>query len=268
MYFNEDVSDRMSFDLVSSSYHEARPEYPVDMYEDMADIVGVNDTPLKFSRVLEVGSGSGQATKTLTKFSDFVDCVEPGENFVNILNLIFVKNSNIKIHHSSFEDFRATKKYDLVFSGCALHWIAKDVVFEKSRNLLNDNGWLMAVWHMPRFNDEIYALIDKIIIPYSPDFDIPRGTRKQIENFDHGLKDFSDNRGFTKCSKKIYYNKQYLGNEKLTDLIWSYACITDMGVANSEAVYQLLMKGIINLGKESHEVNNCFPFVAGQRLGV
>jgi len=268
MYFNEDVSDRMNFDLVSSSYFEARPEYPIEMYNDIAEIVGVKDTPLIFSHVLEVGSGSGQATQTLSKFSDFVDCVEPGENFVNILNSIFEKNSNVTIHRSTFEDFSTTKKYDLVFSGSALHWIEKDVVFEKSRDLLNDNGWLMAVWHMPRFSDEVYVLVDKFIMPYIPGFDIPRGTPKQIEYFDQGLKDFSDNRGFKKCSRKIYYNKKNLSNDKLTDLIWSYASVTKIGESNSESVYQSLRQGIINIGKESHEVNNCFPFVAGQRIGV
>ena len=52
------------------------------MYKDIADIIGCNNTNLKFDNILEVGSGSGQATKALSEFADTVlDCIEPGENF-------------------------------------------------------------------------------------------------------------------------------------------------------------------------------------------
>ena len=107
--------------------------------------------------------------------------------FVNILNSRFWDSEIVNIHQSTLKIFKATKKYDLIFSGCALHWIEKDVMYERSRELLKEGGWLMAVWNMPRFEEAIYTLINQYIIPFEADFDIPRGTKEQIEYFDHGL---------------------------------------------------------------------------------
>lgn len=270
MYFSDDVNFRMnyrmSFDCVSSSYHEARPEYPAEMYRDIADIVGFKDSNLKFSNILEVGSGSGQATNVLSQLASTVlDCIEPGENFVNLLSSRFKDNPIVNIHQSTFEYFNTAKKYDLIFSGCALHWIEKEVAYERSIELLNNGGWLMAVWNMPQFTDEIYTLINRNIIPFEAKFDIPKGTPERLENFDHGLDDFSNNRGFINCMNKIYYTKRHLSAKDLVDLIWSYVNISILGESNSDTVYQSLIEAVCKLGKDSYEVKNCYPFVAGQK---
>lgn len=270
MYFSDDVdfrmNYRMSFDRVSSNYNEARPGYPSEMYRDIADLVGVKDSSLKFDKILEVGSGSGQATKVLSKLAGTtLDCIEPGENFVKLLNSRFKENSNVNIHQSTFEDFKTTTKYDLIFSGCALHWIEKEIVYERSIELLNEGSWLMAVWNMPQFEDEIYTLINRYITPFEAEFEIPQVTKERLEYFDSGLEDFSNNRGFTKCMNKIYYNTRHLNAKDLVDLIWSYVNISILGESNSNTVYQSLLGKVCKLGKENHEVKNCYPFVAGQK---
>ncbi len=270
MYFSEDVSYRMSFDLVSSNYHQARPGYPVEMYNDMAQIMGFDsDAPkLKIGSILEVGSGSGQATESLSVLASAVDCIEPGENFVQIMNSKFEGSPHVAIHQTTYEEFIPDKKYDLIFSGCAFHWISKDVVFGKSREILKDGGWLMAVWNMPRFDDEIYLLIKELIIPFQEEFDIPRGSKDQLEYFNEGFSEFSEKRGFINCMKNVYEGKRVLNNESLTNLIWSYIDLRELAEYDIKSIYRNLLSGVYELGKSRHIVHNYYPFAAGQKASI
>lgn len=267
MYFNEDVSNRMNFDLVSFNYHKSRPEYPNEMYQDIAKIMGVENRGSQaiLGDILEVGSGSGQATKALAAFSESLDCVEPGENFVRLLEENYGARPGVSVHHTSYEKYLPIKKYDLIFSGCAFHWISKEVVFGNSRNILKENGWLMAVWNMPRFSDSVYSLMERLIVPFDKNFDIPRGTKEQLDYFDEGFNDFSKNRGFTNCSKKIYEGKRLLSDESLVNLIWSYVNLSELSYENSEDVFQSLLSGVDSLKEDTHEVHNYYPFASGQR---
>jgi len=265
MYFCDDRNNRMTFDQVSESYLEARPEYPRELYDDVLKILFGNDPYGRLANVLEVGSGSGQATSKLNTFSQSLDCIEPGVNFLKILNIKFKDNDAVKTHLCTFEEFKSDKKFDLIFSGCALHWIPKTIVLRKSDELLTSGGWLVGVWNMPRFETPIYDIIEKVILPLYPDFDIPRGTKEQIEFFDEGYKAMISQNWVKDSHKKIYYDKRSLSNEMVLKLIWSYMAVDVLGAGNVESVYQQLNEEIQLLSLKTHIVENCYPFAMAQK---
>ncbi len=265
MYFCDDRNNRMIFDQVSESYLEARPEYPQELYEDMSKKLFGDDSYGRLDNVMEVGSGSGQATCKLSTFSQSLDCIEPGENFVKILNTTFKENDAIKTHLCTFEEFKSDKTFDLIFSGCALHWIPKTIVLTKSNALLKSGGWLAGVWNMPKFEAPIYGIIEKVVLPLYPDFDIPRGTKEQIEYFNEGYDALISQDWVKDSYKKIYYDKRSLTNEMVLKLIWSYMALDELGAGNVESVYQQLAEEIKLLGLETHTVENCYPFAMAQK---
>lgn len=265
MYFCDDISDRMIFDQVSESYLEARPEYPQEIYVDILAKLFGDDSNSRLNNVLEVGSGAGQATKKLTTFSKSLDCIEPGKNFIKILDARFKDDNSVKTHQSTFEEFQSKLTYDLIFSGCALHWIPKVIVLAKSEALLKSGGWLVAVWNMPRFESDIYKIIESVIHPLYPDFDIPRGTEEQIKFFDVGYEVLKSQDWVNNEQKNIYYDKRSLNNELLLKLIWSYMDISALGARNYESVYRRLDKEIQGLGHENHIVENCYPLAMAQK---
>ncbi len=265
MYFSDDRNNRMIFDQVSESYLDARPEYPQELYDEVLPMLFANKSNNRLENVLEVGSGSGQATNKLCSFSHALDCIEPGVNFVKLLNTKFKGNDAVKIHQCTFEEFKSDKKFDLIFSGCALHWIPKTIVLTKSDELLKSGGWLAGVWNMPRFEAPIYDIIQSVILPLYPDFEIPRGTNEQIEYFDEGYKALI-NQGWVKTSyKKIYYDTRNLNNEMVLKLIWSYMAVDELGEENIEPVYQQMKAKIKELGLKTHLVENCYPFAMAQK---
>ena len=165
----------------------------------------------------------------------------------------------------TFEAFQSDKKFDLIFSGCALHWIPKAIVLSKSEALLNSGGWLVGVWNMPKFEAVIYDILQSVILPLYRDFDIPRGTMKQIEFFDEGFEALTNQDWVQDSQKKIYYDTRSLNNDMLLKLIWSYMDLAALGAGNSESVYQQLDKEIKGLGFKTHIVENCYPLAMAQK---
>lgn len=265
MYFSDDRSGRMIFDKVSESYLEARPEYPQEIYEDILAKLFDGNSNNMLDNVLEVGSGAGQASKKLSTFAQSLECIEPGKSFVKILNTIFKDNNSIKTHQCTFEEFQSDKKFDLIFSGCALHWVPQAVVLAKSNELLQSGGWLVGVWNMPRFDSKIYDLIKSIVLPLYNDFEIPKGSAEEIKYFDVGYKALVNQTWVKNHFKKIYYGKRSLNNELLLKLIWSYMNLDALGAENNKSVYQQLDKKIQELGRKSHIVENCYPLAMAQK---
>ncbi|MER7177384.1 SAM-dependent methyltransferase, partial [Streptomyces mesophilus] len=52
----------LSFDAVAAQYATARPDYPPELFETLEELTG---TPLDGRRVLDVGAGTGIASRLL-----------------------------------------------------------------------------------------------------------------------------------------------------------------------------------------------------------
>ena len=58
------------------------------------------------------------------------------------------KSENVNTYKAYFEDFKSNKKYDLIFSARAFHWVDATVGYPKVWDMLNDSGVLAVFWHM------------------------------------------------------------------------------------------------------------------------
>ena len=65
------------FDTVASSYEKFRPGYAAELYQRIFDYIPIDER----SDVVEVGSGSGQATEPILKTGCRLTAVECGEQF-------------------------------------------------------------------------------------------------------------------------------------------------------------------------------------------
>lgn len=123
-----------TFDKVSSAYDKMRPGYPYELYQMIFSYVHISEN----SRVVEVGSGTGQATGPILAKGCKLTAVEYGEHLSARLKEKF---GALNVITGRFEDIPFDENaYDLVFSATAFHWIPEETGYRKVYSMLRSGG--------------------------------------------------------------------------------------------------------------------------------
>jgi SAM-dependent methyltransferase len=136
------TSAREGFERIAVAYDQARPGYPPALFAALASTCGLNAS----DRVLEIGCGTGQATRSLAERGCEIRCVELGENLAALARDNLDGYPNVTIDVVSFEDADlAPEDFDLVFSATAFHWVDPAVGYQKVARVLRQSGCLALV---------------------------------------------------------------------------------------------------------------------------
>src|ERR1700689_5029293 len=114
------------FDEVAAEYDRHRPVYPDELVDQACQVAGIGAG----DRVLEIGCGSGQLTRSLVALAR-----------QNLAGAGEVEFMNARFEDASFppEHFRA------VFSASALHWVDPKVSWRKIADVLVPGGTLALI---------------------------------------------------------------------------------------------------------------------------
>jgi SAM-dependent methyltransferase len=136
---------RETFGSVAELYDRARPEYPAAVYDDLAELAGLEPG----SRLLEIGSGTGKATVELARRGYAVTGIELSRDLAEIARRNLAGFPNAEIEVGDFETWEPQEAgFDAVVAFAAFHWIAPELRYEKPARLLRPGGAL-AVVHGP-----------------------------------------------------------------------------------------------------------------------
>lgn len=165
------TSLKQSFNFVADSYERFRPVYPTELFKDITSYsnLDVNDT------LLEIGSGTGKATEGFLQsgYSN-ITCIEYGENLVELTRNKFSNYRDLQVIHSGFEEWNNpdNKKFNLVFSGTAFHFIPHEKGYRKVASLLTEDGVLALFWFVHVASDEaVYQSIREVYEKHAPHLD-------------------------------------------------------------------------------------------------
>ena len=140
------MKPRLIHDQVAQRYDRARPGYPAALFDDIIAYANLAAD----ARILEVGCGTGQATRPMARRGFALDCIEPGAQMAAIARANLADFPAVTLTCTDFERFRAPPAgYDLLLSATAFHWIDPEVRFRKARDLLKPGGTLALFWHRP-----------------------------------------------------------------------------------------------------------------------
>jgi SAM-dependent methyltransferase len=130
---------RTTFEQVPELYEQARPTYPAQLFDDLAELAGLRDG----SRLLEVGCGTGQATLPLARRGYAVVCVELGEGLAAAARRNLAPFPDVEVVHANFETWEPDRRdFDAVVAFTAFHWVDPELRYEKAARLLRDRGAL------------------------------------------------------------------------------------------------------------------------------
>lgn len=137
---------RLVFGEVADLYDRFRPEYPERLIDDVVRLAGVNgERP-----VLEVGSGTGKATRMFAARGIPVIGVEPSAEMAAVARHTLDGRAAVIIEQSDFEHWDpAGRCFPLLFSAQAWHWVSPQAGFTKARQVLEPGGLIAAFWNRP-----------------------------------------------------------------------------------------------------------------------
>jgi SAM-dependent methyltransferase len=164
------------FNEVPALYEQVRPSYPDDLFADLVAVTGVDSA----SSILEIGCGTGQATRSLAQLGCDVTAIEPGVELADIARQRTARFSNVAIETSTFEEWdHQDRRFDLVVAASSWHWIDPSIGWAQAHNLLHPSGWLALLGHVVvRRPDEpeVYAAtadLHEQFAPGNPDWRHP-----------------------------------------------------------------------------------------------
>ena len=138
------------FDEVAERFDRYRPDYSEALVTDVLTMSGAGHG----SQVLEIGCGTGKATRAFAAHGLDMTCLDPGEEMLTIARRRADPSHSIRFVADKFEEFELPRaKYDLVFSAQAFHWVDPAVGFVKAARALRRSGGLALFWYVRRFLD-------------------------------------------------------------------------------------------------------------------
>lgn len=120
-----------TFDSVAELYERSRPRYPGELFEAL----GVP------GRALEVGAGTGQATRGLLARGWSVVALEPGPELARVARRV----TGAQVVGATFEEWDGDGPFDLVLAATSWHWLDPAVAYPKAARLLRPGGTLAVV---------------------------------------------------------------------------------------------------------------------------
>jgi len=151
-----------TFNQAAPLYHRVRPGYPVELFHDLAGETGLADG----ARVLEIGAGTGQATRGLLEQGWSVVALEPGPDLAAMARQALTGVGEVDVVVSSFEQWeRRGQRFELIVAATSWHWLDPRVAYRKAADTLRDDGYLaiIATDHVfPPDADELFRDVQKV----------------------------------------------------------------------------------------------------------
>ena len=170
---------RKSYDPIAQLYDRARPAYPAELFDDIIAFANLGEE----ARLLEIGSGTGQATLPLAERGYAIDCIELGKELAAIARQKLMQFPNVRVKNADFETVALPPRaYDLVYAATAFHWIDPAISFRKAHSLLKPGGALALFWHRPVLTaasrehvNALQAVYRRVVPEMARDYTLPPG---------------------------------------------------------------------------------------------
>jgi SAM-dependent methyltransferase len=123
----------MSFGTIAEAYEQFRPGYPAQLFDR---VMAYADRQVLTA--LEIGAGTGKATRLLAQWGVAVTATDPDEAMLAELRKHVPPR--VTAVRCAFEDLPPGETYDLVYAAAALHWTRPEGRWPRVAALLEPGG--------------------------------------------------------------------------------------------------------------------------------
>jgi SAM-dependent methyltransferase len=194
------------------------------------------------AKILEIGSGPGQATDYFVKNRYSITGLEIEEKQVQYLLEKYSKFPNFNSICSSFEEYDGlTETFDLIFSATAFHWIKPEVGYPKAYNLLKEKGVIAVFWHLSSIIEpktEMLIEIRNIYRKLAPEFDDYLSLDEAEELHNRRISEIQTNNLFNKPVAMVYRWDDEYTTERYLRLINSISDFHGLDIGKQKAILE------------------------------
>jgi len=160
------MDPRLTFNENLINYDKMRPTYVKELFDDIICFSGLDSSKV----ALEIGLGTGQATRPFLDIGCKLTAVELGKDMAKFTMTKFAKYDKFSVINCDFESVQLdANSYDLVYSATAFHWIAPEVGYPKILDLLKSGGALALFWnHAWPVQNDMYFAMQEVYAKYRP----------------------------------------------------------------------------------------------------
>jgi SAM-dependent methyltransferase len=144
---SEAVERRLVFGSVAEQYDRYRPSYPPGLVDCVLRYAGAT----RGDRALEVGAGTGIATRQFAARGLLITAVEPDAVMASVArDRAGADGTSVDLRITDFEHVEfEPHSFRLVYSGTAWHWVDPEVAYHRAATALVAGGALAAFWNRP-----------------------------------------------------------------------------------------------------------------------
>ena len=233
-----------TFDSVTADYDRWRPDYPAALYRDLLALCPLNEA----SRALEIGIGTGQATRPILETGCAVTAVEPGAQLTQFVRAKFAEYPRFQAENARFEEFSASPgSFDLIYAATAFHWVDPEVGYPKVLALLKPGGVFARFANHP-YNGENAAQFEAIQAVYARHRKGGKPPRRFAEADAQTLAALPEQYGFVQTSYRLYARTRSFTGEEYTGLLNTYSDNLAMEEASRQRFYAEIRAAIEQTG--------------------
>jgi len=147
---------------MAESYDLGRPGYPEELVEETVKMSGIT----RDGRILEIGCGTGQATRPFARRGYRMVCLEPGPHLARLARRNLADFPAVAVREERLEDWPLEpQSFDLVLAATSLHHVAPDYRYAKGAKALKTGGSLAVFANHPGQEDPGFrAELDEIYL--------------------------------------------------------------------------------------------------------
>ena len=150
-----------------ADYIRYRPPYPVEIIQQLEQIVGLN--PL--FTVADIGSGTGLSAQRFVEAGNLVYGVEPNFEMREASRTYFQGNRNFKaIDGTAEQTTLVTKSIDLIFCGQAYHWFDVEQAKLEFNRILKPQGVIVLAWNERSATDPLQQEYEQMMRDLIPEY--------------------------------------------------------------------------------------------------
>jgi SAM-dependent methyltransferase len=220
---------RRFFGSAPETYDAVRPGHAGEVYEILPERCDLRAG----SKVLEVGPGTGQATRRLLELgADSLVAIEPDPALADYLRAAL--GDRVEVRVTALEDAELEPgAFDLAAAASSFHWVEEDVGLAKLVAALRPGGWIALWWTM--FGDQTRPdpfrhAVDPLFedIPHGPSAPTQEGRPSFALDAEHRLAALT-HAGFEELGHDLVRWTRAWGTEGIRGLYSTFSPISALG---------------------------------------